>query len=155
MKLLFKQRLFSWFGRYDIYDETGDTVFQVEGRPAWGHRLELFDISGQYLGQLREKIFRLMPSYEIYLGDHMIGEIQKQITFLRPAYRLTFNGWMVKGSVLEWDYEVLDAAGRQVMQASKEVLRLADTYVIDVDDPENALLAAMIVLAIDADKAGR
>ena len=27
MKLLFKQRLFSWFDSYDIYDEAGETVF--------------------------------------------------------------------------------------------------------------------------------
>ena len=30
MKLLFKQRLFSWFDSYDIYDEAGNTVYVVE-----------------------------------------------------------------------------------------------------------------------------
>ena len=30
MKLLFKQRFFSWFDSYDIYDEAGNTVFTVE-----------------------------------------------------------------------------------------------------------------------------
>ena len=29
MKLLFKQRFFSWFDSYDIYDETGATLFTV------------------------------------------------------------------------------------------------------------------------------
>ena len=32
MKMLFKQRFFSWFDSYDIYDETGDTLFTVEGK---------------------------------------------------------------------------------------------------------------------------
>ena len=27
MKLLFKQRFFSWLDSYDIYDEAGNTVF--------------------------------------------------------------------------------------------------------------------------------
>ena len=27
MKLLFKQRFFSWFDSYDIYDEAGSTVY--------------------------------------------------------------------------------------------------------------------------------
>ena len=31
MKLLFKQRLFSWFDSYDIYDEAGNTVYVVKG----------------------------------------------------------------------------------------------------------------------------
>ena len=30
MKLLFKQRLFSWFDSYDIYNEAGETVY-VDG----------------------------------------------------------------------------------------------------------------------------
>lgn len=36
MRLLFKQRFFSWFDSYDIYDEDGNTVFTVEGKLAWG-----------------------------------------------------------------------------------------------------------------------
>ena len=32
MKLLFKQRLFSWFDSYDIYDEFGNTVYVVKGQ---------------------------------------------------------------------------------------------------------------------------
>lgn len=30
MKLLFKQRFFSWFDSYDIYDEYDNTYFTVE-----------------------------------------------------------------------------------------------------------------------------
>ncbi len=46
MKLLFKQRLFSWFDSYDIYDEAGETVFTVKGRLSWGHCLEIYDRFG-------------------------------------------------------------------------------------------------------------
>ena len=35
MRLLFKQRLFSWFDSYDIYDEDGRTVYTVEGKAAY------------------------------------------------------------------------------------------------------------------------
>ena len=31
MKLLFRQRIFSWFDSYDIYDEYGNTVLVGEG----------------------------------------------------------------------------------------------------------------------------
>ena len=33
MKLLFKQRMFSWFDSYDIYNEAGDAVYEVKGVP--------------------------------------------------------------------------------------------------------------------------
>lgn len=32
MKLLFKQRAFSWFDSYDIYDENGNIFYTVKGR---------------------------------------------------------------------------------------------------------------------------
>lgn len=31
MRLLFRQRMFSWFDSYDIYDENGNTVYVVKG----------------------------------------------------------------------------------------------------------------------------
>ena len=36
MKLLFKQRAFTWFDSYDIFDEAGNTVYTVQGRLSWG-----------------------------------------------------------------------------------------------------------------------
>lgn len=32
MKLLFKQRFFTWFDSYDIYNEQGEKAFAVEGK---------------------------------------------------------------------------------------------------------------------------
>ena len=46
MQLVFKQRFFSWFDSYDIYDGEGRTVYTVEGRLAWGHRLEIYGPAG-------------------------------------------------------------------------------------------------------------
>lgn len=37
MILRFKQRFFSWFDSYDIYDENGNTVYVVKGQFSWGH----------------------------------------------------------------------------------------------------------------------
>ena len=47
MKLLFRQKIFSWFDSYDIYDERGNTVFKVKGQPSWGHKLNIFDEKGE------------------------------------------------------------------------------------------------------------
>ena len=46
MKMLFKQRMFSWFDSYDIYDEYGNTLFVVKGQLSWGHCLRIFDAAG-------------------------------------------------------------------------------------------------------------
>ena len=44
MKLLFRQRFFSWFDSYDIYDEFGNTVYVVKGQLSWGHKLVIYGL---------------------------------------------------------------------------------------------------------------
>ena len=56
---------------------------------------------------------------------------------------------------MEWDYRITGPGGQLVASVSKELLRLTDTYVIEVNDPRDALCALMLTLAIDAEKCSR
>lgn len=155
MRLLFKQRFFSWFDSYDIYNEAGDTVFTVQGRLAWGHRLEIYDRAGMHVGTLNEKILRFLPTFEMYVGDRMVGTIQKQFAFFRTSFMLDCNGWCVDGNWFEWDYVITDTLGHEVARISKELFNWTDTYVMDVASCDDMLTVLMVVLAIDAEKCSR
>lgn len=155
MRLLFKQRLFSWFDSYDIYNEAGETVYTVKGQLAWGHCLKIYDARGMEIGTVKERILTFLPKFEMYLGDRYIGCISKEFTFFRPRYHIDCNGWQVVGDWFEWDYQILTDSGSFVASVAKELWNWTDTYVIDVNDPENALCALMLVLAIDAEKCSR
>lgn len=155
MKLLFKQRFFSWFDSYDIYDEQGNSLYVVKGQLSWGHCLKIFDNAGREVGTVRERIFTMLPKFELYLGETYIGCISKEFTFFKPRYHIDCNGWQVEGDFFEWDYRVLDGGNACVAQVSKQLLNWTDTYVIDVQNPEDALCALMLVLAIDAEKCSR
>ena len=123
MRLLFRQRMFSWFDSYDIYDENGNTVYVVKGQLSWGHLLN--------------------------------GCISKEFTFFKPKYNIDFNGWQVEGNWLEWDYTILRSDGGVVATISKELLHMTDTYVLDIQNPKDALHVLMFVLAMDAEKCSR
>lgn len=155
MKLLFKQRLFSWFDSYDIYNEASQTVYTVKGQLSWGHCLKIYDARGLEIGTVKERILTWLPTFEMYLGDRYIGCIRKEFTFFRPKFHIDCNGWQVDGDWLEWDYEILSSTGRPVAYVSKELWNWTDTYVIDVHNPQDALCALMLVLAIDAEKCSR
>ena len=152
MKLLFKQRLFSWLDSYDIYNEYGETAFTVEGKLAWGHKLEVLDPSGRHLGTVKEEVLTFLPRFALYLGEEYIGQIKKELTFFKPRFTLDCRDRQVSGDWLEWDYQVTDGQGHTVMTASKELFHWTDTYVMDIERDEDALLCLMIVLAIDAAK---
>ena len=155
MKLLFKQRMFSWFCSYDVYDEAGNVVFVVKGELAWGHLLRIYDANNREIGYIKEKVLTWLPKFEMYLGENYVGSICKEFTFFKPKFNIDYNGWQVDGDWLEWDYQILDGAGRGVATVSKEIWNWTDTYMIDVYDPGDAVCALMLVLAIDAEKCSR
>ena len=155
MKLLFKQRFFSWFDSYDIYNEAGQTVYTVRGQLSWGHCLKIYDAQGREIGTVKERILTFLPKFEMYLGDRYVGCISKEFTFFLPKYNIDCNGWHVDGDLFEWDYQIMNSSGRPVANITKELLNWTDTYVIDVHNPQDALCALMLVLAIDAEKCSR
>ena len=154
MKLLFKQRMFSWFDSYDIYDENGDTIFIVKGELSWGHLLRIYDINGNDVGYIQEKILTWLPKFEMYIGNKYAGCISKEFSLFTPKFHIDYNGWQIDGDWLEWDYSILNSFGRDIAHVTKE-LDWTDTYVIDILDPQDTLCALMLVLAIDAEKYSR
>ena len=84
-----------------------------------------------------------------------MGCIEKEFSFFKPRFNIDYNGWHVEGDFFEWEYSIQDNYGREIAQVSKELFNWTDTYVIDVVNPEDALSALMLVLAIDAEKCSR
>ena len=155
MKLLFKQRFFSWFDSYDIFGEDGTTLYTVKGQLAWGHLLKIFDAQENEVGTVKQKILTLLPKFELYQNDSYLGCITKEFTFFKPKFDIDFNGWHIEGDFFEWDYSILDGQGNCIATVTKELWNWTDTYVIDVANPADALYALMLVLAIDAEKCSR
>lgn len=155
MKLLFKQRLFSWFDSYDIYDEFGNIQYIVKGQLSWGHCLKIFKPSGEVIGTVKERVLTFLPQFYMYRGNEHIGFIKKEFAFFKPKFNINYNGWHIEGDFFEWNYSVIDRNGGMVATISKQLFNWTDTYVIDVVNPNDALYALMLVLAIDAEKCSR
>ena len=152
MKLLFKQRMFSWFDSYDIYDENENTVYVVKGQLSWGHCLKIFDTEENELGTVKQEVLTWLPKFELYEGENYIGCLEKELGWFKPKYNIDFNGWHVEGDFPGWDYTITKPVGETVATVSKELLQWTDTYVLDIVDPADALYVLMFVLAIDAEK---
>ena len=153
MKLMFKQRFFSWLDSYDVFDEAGNTVYTVKGELSLGKCLHVYGSNGGYLGTVKQKLqLFARPRFEIYIGHDYAGIISKRITLFRPELDIEYLGWHVVGDFFEWDYQILSSDGDEIATISKEPFKLTDTYCIDIQNPDFALNVLMLVLAIDAEK---
>ena len=155
MKLILKEKILSILDSFNVYDENDDIYFKVKGKVALTHKQAIYDAKGRELGVVKEKIIDILPTFNLYKDGEKVGECKKKLTVIKPKFEIDFNGWDIKGNWLEWDYSIVDKAGRNVAVISKKLLRLTDTYVIDVKDEADALDALMVVLAIDAEKCRR
>ena len=91
MKLLFKQRLFSWFDSYDIYDENNQPIYHVQGKLSWGHCLQIYDQTQNHIGTIKEEVLTFLPKFNMYLGEQYIGKIYKEFSFFKPVFHLDCN----------------------------------------------------------------
>lgn len=150
MKMYFKQRLISILDSYDIYDENGKTLFTVKGKWGLTHKFAIYDRNNREVGYIQQKLISLLPKFYIHINGEEIGEIRKKLTLFHPVYALDRLGWEMKGNILEWDYKIKGSDGKTVADISKKLIRLTDTYWIDVKNEKDALIALMFVVAVDA-----
>ena len=150
MKLLIKQRVFSWTDSYDVYDENGNVKYFVKAEfLSLGPQLHVYDRNRNEIGVIHQKILTLLPAFEIEVGGRTIGTIQKQFSLFTPKYEIDYNGWRVEGDFLGWDYDVFSGCS-PIVHISKKLLQWGDTYVIDFCNPEDELDGLLLVIAIDA-----
>ena len=150
MRLMIKQRVFSWGEKFDIYDEQGNVKYFVKGEVfSFGHKLHVYDKYEQEIGSVHEKIFSFPKQFEIIMNGSVRGYITKQFTFFCQKYDIDFNGWHIDGDFLAWEYDVY-SANRAIMHIHKEWISWGDTYLIDIENPADELMAVMLVVAIDA-----
>ncbi len=150
MKLLIKQRVFSWSDTYDVYDENGNAKYFVKAEfLSLGHRLHVYDRNQKEVGMIKERLMTLLPVFEIEVGGYVQGRIEKKFTLFRPKYEVEFNGWRAEGDFLGWEYDVYSGCS-SIIHITKELFHWGDTYVIDFADPADELMGLLLVIAIDA-----
>ena len=152
-RFLIKQRVFSWTDTYYVYDEAGNPILFIKSD--WlslGHRIRVFDNStGEEIGIIQEKIFRIFKEFEISINGYSQGIIKQRFSFFRPVYDIDYRGWHLEGDFMEWNYDIY-AEDRLVVMIRKQLFQWGDTYVLDVYDNYDDLPAIMIAIAMDAAK---
>lgn len=151
MKLLIRQRVFSWTDSYDVYDETGRPKYFVKAE--WftlGHQIHVYEkATGREVGSIHQKLFRFLPAFEIVLNGQAMGTVRKEFTFFSPRYSIDYQGWTAEGDLFGWDYDVR-RGNVTVLHISKELFTWGDTYAMTFENPAVEMPGLLLVIAIDA-----
>ena len=149
MKLYIKEKVFSWNERFSVKDENGWDKYFVEGEfLSLGKKLHLLNIHGEEVAFIQQKLLTLLPRFTVSVAGRQIAEIRKEFTLFFQRYVIDGLGWEVEGSIWEHEYEIR-RNGRPIVMISKEWFTWGDSYVLDILDPADELLALAVVLTID------
>ena len=149
MRLLIKEKIFTWADEFTVTDEAGNDRYTVKGELfSWGKKLHVFDMLGREVAYIEQKLFSFLPRYRVYVGEEQIGEVVREFTFFRPKYRVEGLGWSVEGEYWQHEYTVY-RNGFPVVEISKEWFTWGDCYTLDIRDGADEIHALALVLAID------
>lgn len=147
MKLLLKQKVFSWFDSYNIYDENENAIYKVKGEFAWGHLLRIYDENDTEVGLLKQKVFTLFPKFILNV-DSKEYVLLKKFAFIKEVFNIEDLDIEVTGNFLRWNYEI-KRHGEVIARVLKK-FSYTDVYELDIKNKDDALLILEIVLSIDA-----
>ena len=151
MKLLIKQKVFSWRDRFSVYGEDLTERYQVTGELfTFGKKLRVCDMEGNEVSYISQRLFTFLPRYFISQNGTEIAEVKKELSFIKQTYSVAELGWHIDGSFSKHDYTIKDTAGRIVAEIKKQWFTWGDTYMIDISNPSDELTVLCTVIIIDA-----
>lgn len=157
MQLLLKQRFFSWFDSFDIYDEQGNTKYVVRGELGLAHKFSIYDSHDNYIGSIAQRAFTLRYTFNFDVTNPdgsgtLQGSVIKQFTLFNTSIVVNCNrNYSLYGSWPGWDYTVY-RDNQTCATFSKQLFNLTDTYVCEYANPEDELMCIVLLVAIDAIK---
>jgi uncharacterized protein YxjI len=156
MRYQVREKIFRLGEDNDILNESGQPVYQVDGKVLSLHGLMLVnDLSGNQVGQVSRKLVALLASYEITLAGGVSAEVHQRFSGpFHPKWTISVAGGTdmeMTGNFAGHDF-TLTENGQTVATVSKAWISLADSYGVDIVDGQNDLLILCSVLALEAEQ---
>ncbi|WP_295084333.1 LURP-one-related family protein [Ruminococcus sp.] len=149
MRLYFKQKVFSFRQRSEIFDESGNVMFTAVGEIlSLGRKMHILDDMNNEIAFVQQRLLRLLPRFSVYIGGQFIGDVVKQFTLLKPHYTIDELGWQISGDFFEHDYSI-SCGGNYIASIHKRWMSWGDSFEIDVAKDQDIVMALAVIIAID------
>jgi uncharacterized protein YxjI len=153
MRYIMRERILSWGDDFTIKDADGRNTYYIDGKVfSFGDKLSFRDMEGNELARIDQKLLSLGPQYEIIRGGATVAVVKKHLfTLFRARFTVDVPGpddLEAQGNFLAHEY-AFERDGREVARASKKWVSLSDTYAIDIDEGEDAVIILASAVVID------
>ncbi len=151
MKYLVREKIFTIADKFTIEDVEGYPQYEVVGEIfTFGNKLRLYDMNGNEIIYIEQKLFRFLPEYYIYKNGRQLGMIKKEFTFFKPQFIIesSYGDLTIEGDIFCHEFNILKN-GMIIAQISKKWISFSDTYSIDIIEGEDDPFILAIVITLD------
>jgi uncharacterized protein YxjI len=154
MRYVMKQKVLTFTDDFTIRDADGDPAYHVKGKLlSLGDRLQFRSLDGEEVATIREKLISFSTRYRIYRQGALQAEVKKRkFTLIREKFKVNMKDGTpdleIQGNILDHDYR-FERRGRVVARVSKRWVALRDSYGIEIDPDEDAVLILACAVIVD------
>ncbi|MBZ2174613.1 LURP-one-related family protein [Schnuerera sp. xch1] len=151
MKYLIKERIFTLSDKFNIEDENGNSIYQVEGKIfSVGNKLRIYELNGKELIYIEQKILRFLPEYNIYGEGSHLAMVKKEFTFFKPKFSIesSHGKFTIDGDVFQHNFDVLKN-NKPVAWVNKKWGTFSDTYCVEIMDEQDQPFILALVIVMD------
>lgn len=152
IKYILRQKLLTLGERYEIRDQDNQPRFYVEGKfLSLGDKVSFYDCEGRLLVYIEEKIFKFLPTYELYRDNRLAARVEKSFTLFRDKYIIDIPGpddYQIRGNFMDYEY-VFERKGVLAASVSRKFFSVGDVYGVDIREGEDDVLILAATVVID------
>ena len=150
MRLIIKKKIIAWTDSFNVFDECDNKRYTVKADLiSIGRVFRVYDEHHKEVGVVREKLIKILPRYNIFIGGKEQGYIKKCLSFFHTVYDIQFANLRVDGDIFSWNYDVYNGSGQLVATVRKKIISLVDTYVMDIINEEYEMEVVMLAVVIE------
>lgn len=152
-----RQKYFALKDSFAITDASGNARYTCRSKMITiPKKFWLESAGGNPLYFVRKNVFSWwgFPKFKIYKGadksESAVATVKVKFSFFTKRLKITsdtFGNFFVKGSVMGWTFNIYDKETKEVVATiSKKVLKIADTYDIDVFAGNDAFMLTVCII---------
>ncbi|WP_304406594.1 LURP-one-related/scramblase family protein [uncultured Clostridium sp.] len=151
MKYYIKSKLFKIKEDFWVKNDTGKDCYFID-KEFFSFGLQFSVIkNNNEIYKVREKMFKFMPSYEIYdINNSLVGRVKKQFTFFKDNIFVESNygNFEIQGDFWHHSY-IINHNGRNISVIDKEFLSFTDNYYVDINYENHPFIIALVIIIDD------
>jgi uncharacterized protein YxjI len=88
----------------------------------FGHKIHIDDLgTGTKSPSSKRRSGVSFHTYEIYIAGELKGTIKEKFSWFHAKFKVDFMDCMIKGDILDWNYEVLKQDGTSIGLVQRKV----------------------------------